>query len=278
MWANKNYPYQETLSVLIWIKNKIIEERCTENVAANKLQFISNSTSGDLIKLPDAERINIMILQWTLYAHLSRVIPKYPIGFQALKTREYKQIIICLLKLINKKKKNPSESLRSHSPRLNAVWLSLRNFHIMNCSEILFSQLFWRCQCRQQLRNDHLVVFEGSRRTCALLCEQRSDWAYSEKNKTILSLKKHELCYTIQFFNIQIILEYGVGWLCGGTKNWKARPKRIFILSLFTSGGWGALGIIFAGYVPLASQSPYPSIVYSLANYRPCLRHFWANM
>ena len=35
--------------------------------------------------------------------------------------------------------------------------------------EILGSQLFWRCQCRQQFRNDHLVVCEGSRRTCALL-------------------------------------------------------------------------------------------------------------
>ena len=33
-----------------------------------------------------------------------------------------------------------------------------------------------------------------------------------------------------------------------------------------------ALG--FAGYVPLASQSPYPIIVYSVANYRPHLSHF----
>ena len=29
----------------------------------------------------------------------------------------------------------------------------------------------------------------------------------------------------------------------------------------------GVLGSIFAGYVPLASQNPYPIIVYSLANY-----------
>ena len=34
----------------------------------------------------------------------------------------------------------------------------------------------------------------------------------------------------------------------------------------------------FAGYVPLASQSLYPIIVYSVANYRPHLSHFWANM
>ena len=34
------------------------------------------------------------------------------------------------------------------------------------------------------------------------------------------------------------------------------------------------LGLIFAGYVPLASQSPYPIIVYSVANYRPQLSHF----
>ena len=32
--------------------------------------------------------------------------------------------------------------------------------------------------------------------------------------------------------------------------------------------------LIFAGYVPLASQSPYPIKVYSVANYRPHLSHF----
>ena len=40
----------------------------------------------------------------------------------------------------------------------------------------------------------------------------------------------------------------------------------------------GLLGLIFAWYVPLGSQSPYPIIVYSVANYRPHLSHFWANM
>ena len=36
----------------------------------------------------------------------------------------------------------------------------------------------------------------------------------------------------------------------------------------------GGIGLIFAGYVPLASQSPYPIIVYSVANYRPHLSQF----
>ena len=36
------------------------------------------------------------------------------------------------------------------------------------------------------------------------------------------------------------------------------------------------LGLIFAGYVPLASQGPYPIIVYSVVNYRPLLNRFWA--
>ena len=39
-------------------------------------------------------------------------------------------------------------------------------------------------------------------------------------------------------------------------------------------GGGGELGLIFAGYVLLASQSPYPIIIYSVANYRPHLSHF----
>ena len=37
---------------------------------------------------------------------------------------------------------------------------------------------------------------------------------------------------------------------------------------------WEIVGSIFAGYVPLASQSPCPIIVYSVANYRPHLSHF----
>ena len=42
--------------------------------------------------------------------------------------------------------------------------------------------------------------------------------------------------------------------------------------------GGGVLGLLFAGYVPLASQSPYPVIVYSVANCRPHHSDFWANM
>ena len=38
------------------------------------------------------------------------------------------------------------------------------------------------------------------------------------------------------------------------------------------------LGSSFAGYVPLAFQNPHPIIVYSVANYRPHLSHFWANV
>ena len=43
-------------------------------------------------------------------------------------------------------------------------------------------------------------------------------------------------------------------------------------------GGGGVLRLIFAWYVPLASQSTYTIIVYSVAHYRPHLSHFWANM
>ena len=39
-------------------------------------------------------------------------------------------------------------------------------------------------------------------------------------------------------------------------------------------GGGGVLGLSFAGYVPLASQSPCPIIVYFVASCRPHLRHF----
>ena len=43
-------------------------------------------------------------------------------------------------------------------------------------------------------------------------------------------------------------------------------------------GGGGVLRLIFSRYVLLASESPYPIIVYSVANYRPHLSQFWAKM
>ena len=42
-------------------------------------------------------------------------------------------------------------------------------------------------------------------------------------------------------------------------------------LMISTNHGGGVLGLIFAGFVPLVSQSPFPSIVYSVAKYRPIL-------
>ena len=50
---------------------------------------------------------------------------------------------------------------------------------------------------------------------------------------------------------------------------------------MWGGGDWGeVLGSIFAGYVPLASQSTYPKaiIVYSGANFRSRLSQFWANV
>ena len=42
----------------------------------------------------------------------------------------------------------------------------------------------------------------------------------------------------------------------------------------FTSNVSHLASFLFAGYVPLASQSPYSIIVYSMANYRPHLSTF----
>ena len=51
-------------------------------------------------------------------------------------------------------------------------------------------------------------------------------------------------------------------------KEWTGNP----------GGGGGVLGFSFAGYVPLASQSPFPIIVFFVASYRPHLSHFWENV
>ena len=50
------------------------------------------------------------------------------------------------------------------------------------------------------------------------------------------------------------------------------------VMWIFRPGGGWLLGSGFAGYVPLASQNPHPIIAYSVANYRPHLSHFWANV
>ena len=48
--------------------------------------------------------------------------------------------------------------------------------------------------------------------------------------------------------------------------------QRLVVVFVFHPRGAGEVPrLIFAGYVPLASQSPYPLIVYSVANYSPIL-------
>ena len=43
-------------------------------------------------------------------------------------------------------------------------------------------------------------------------------------------------------------------------------------------GGGGVLELMFAGYVPVASRSPYPILVYFLASYSLHLSHFLENV
>ena len=55
----------------------------------------------------------------------------------------------------------------------------------------------------------------------------------------------------------------------------------ISIVTPVTARGGGVGGVLgsgFVGYAPLASQNAHPIIVYFVANYRPHLSHFWANV
>ena len=53
-------------------------------------------------------------------------------------------------------------------------------------------------------------------------------------------------------------------------------PVFFHVLSCaFPPGGRGVLGLMFAGYVPLASQSSYPIIVYPWPIIDPILVTFW---
>ena len=55
----------------------------------------------------------------------------------------------------------------------------------------------------------------------------------------------------------------------------KIKTQTMLLSSTRPPGGGGAM---FAGYLPLAPQSPYPIMVYFLANYRPHLSHFLENV
>ena len=58
----------------------------------------------------------------------------------------------------------------------------------------------------------------------------------------------------------------------------RQRQSKLSVIMRSQKGGGGVLGLMFTGYVPMASQSPYPIIVYFLANYRPHLSHFLENV
>ena len=61
------------------------------------------------------------------------------------------------------------------------------------------------------------------------------------------------------------------------TTMWNSTSNLLFIY--LTANSWGrVLGFFFAGYVPLASLSPYLIIIFSEASYRPHLSHFWVNV
>ena len=54
-------------------------------------------------------------------------------------------------------------------------------------------------------------------------------------------------------------------WGWEGRSGKQARNSQTFLCDQHPLGGGGLLGLIFAGYVLLASQNPYPTIVYSAA-------------
>ena len=91
---------------------------------------------------------------------------------------------------------------------------------------------------------------------------------------TPLEEKNHVEVMSWLFTWLMIIFAIG-GWSCVQLIPYMYNVKA-------RGGGGGVLGSSFAGYVPLASQNPYPIIVYFWSIlwpiiYKPHLSHFWAN-
>ena len=78
-----------------------------------------------------------------------------------------------------------------------------------------------------------------------------------------INYDREELHWKVTFSSTVAVVHLKVPCIAG-----RLSHETTMFNSLFPRGwGWGVLGSIFAGYVPLASQNPYPFIVYFMANY-----------
>ena len=85
----------------------------------------------------------------------------------------------------------------------------------------------------------------------------------SNNNSSFASKEIHLYDYLKEECRHSLIISHFAGWA-------------FFPFTNAGGGGGGVvLGLIFAGYVLLVSQSPFSIIVYSVVKHRPHLRHFW---
>ena len=92
---------------------------------------------------------------------------------------------------------------------------------------------------------------------------------------------KCHINFLVIAFTCIIVITRSLGgvqrFVYAGVYNFSSSSSSSSSSLLSPRGGGGVLGSTFAGYVLLASQNPYPIIVYSVTNYKPYLSHFWAN-
>ena len=90
------------------------------------------------------------------------------------------------------------------------------------------------------------------------------------------SFRQRIVALIVQYTNFKFTFVYLTEFSCPFCLKHSRRKESVFPLKASNPGE--VLGLMFAGYVPLASQSPYPIMVYFLANYRPHLSHFLKNV
>ena len=122
--------------------------------------------------------------------------------------------------------------------------------------------------------SQHYASRHDHRDVCELLLERGADVNAQTRSGKASSL--HRAAYSGCIAVVELLIRYGADpRLCDSDGQTPLHKVTLMWLQLYPGG---LLRSTFARYVPLASQNPYPIIVYFVANYRPHLSHFRGNV
>ena len=132
---------------------------------------------------------------------------------------------------------------------------------------------------KREKRHFHVVVMQRQLRNVQKIIMHVQSCCFANLN---LLLSCHSLCHRRHHCLSTLLALISKARDCRYSQTTEGDTdgtiESVLLKGMSEKWGWtpagGVLGLMFAGYVPLASQSPYPIIVYFWVNYRPHLSHF----